>query len=242
MKLYVAGPMTGFENFNRAWFDEAENVLHLNGHDVHTPVKGDIEFYGSWEEAITHPWQEHLTRDVGRLLEGDFDAIVLLPGWEASRGARLEFATATDVMQLPSYDYAPELVDGMKPHFVMHEENPLRQRQVTGGVKDNVGKSRVDLIPSKPLIGVGNVLGYGARKYKPNNWRLGLKWSETIGSAMRHLLAFMDGEDFDAENNLPHIDEALCQILFQSEYWHAGTGIDDRWASQSAADREAAKA
>ena len=242
MKLYVAGPMTSFENFNRAAFDDAEEVLTLLGHDVHTPVRGDIAYYGSWEEAIKHPWEEHLTRDVGYLLTGGFEGIVLLPGWKASRGARLEYATATDVMELTAFDYSPSSVWGISERFPLYEENPERQRQTSGGVKDNKSKSRVDLIPSKPLIGAGMVLGYGARKYKPNNWRLGLAWSDTIASAMRHLLAFTDGEDIDPENDLPHIDEALCQVLFQSEYYHTKTGIDDRWSSLSSADKEAAKA
>lgn len=234
--------MTSFENFNRAAFDEAEAVLTSAGHDVHTPVNGDIEFYGSWEEAIKHPWQEHLTRDVGYLLSGTFEGIVLLPGWEASRGARLEFTTATDIMELTAFNYSPSSPSGVSVRFPLYEENPERQRQTSGGVKDNKSKSRVDLIPSKPLIGAGMVLGYGARKYKPNNWRLGLAWSDTIASAMRHLLAFMDGEDIDPENSLPHIDEALCQVLFQSEYFHTHTGVDDRWASMSEEEKEAAKA
>ena len=242
MKLYVAGPMTGFENFNRAEFDSAEAVLTAAGHDVHTPVTGDIEFYGTWEEAVTRPWQEHLTRDVGNILDGLFEGIVLLPGWEASRGARLEFATATEVMDLPVFNYSPSSPGGIAERFPLYEENPERQRQTTGGVKDNKSKSRVDLIPSKPLIGVGMVLGYGARKYKPNNWRLGLAWSDTIASAMRHLLAFADGEDVDPENDLPHIDEALCQVIFQSEYYHTHTGIDDRWSSLTPEQRGESKA
>jgi len=126
--------------------------------------------------------------------------------------------------------------------FEMYEDNPERQRQVTGGVKDNASKPRMDLIPAKPLFGVGRVLAFGARKYKPNNWRLGLRYSDTFASAQRHLLAFMDGEDLDPETGLPHVDQALCQIMFLSEYFHSETGIDDRWSSMSEEQRDAAKA
>lgn len=120
--------------------------------------------------------------------------------------------------------------------FEHYVDNPDRQRQVTGGVKDNRGKSRVDLIPSAPLLGAGNVLAYGTHKYKPHNWRLGLRYSDTMASLQRHLLAFNDGEDLDPESGLPHLDHAMCQLLFLSEYYHTGTGIDDRW-SRSAHDK-----
>lgn len=127
--------------------------------------------------------------------------------------------------------------DSTEHVFVPYVDNPERQRQVTGGVKDNRNKSRVDLIPSAPLVGAGDVLAYGADKYKPHNWRLGLRWSDTMASLMRHLLAFNDGEELDPESGLPHLDHAMCQLLFLSEYYHTGTGIDDRWSMIS--DEEA---
>jgi hypothetical protein len=125
------------------------------------------------------------------------------------------------------------------PDFELFEDNPERQRSAQGGVKDNRSKSRVDLIPSKPLVLAGDVLAYGARKYKPHNWRLGLAWSDTIASLQRHLLAFADGEDVDPETGLPHLGHAMCQMLFLTEYYLTGTGTDDRWAS---VDHEEARA
>lgn len=132
--------------------------------------------------------------------------------------------------------------DVFHDRFESFQDNPLRQRSVQGGVKDNRGKSRVDLLPVKPLVAAGHVMDYGTRKYKPNNWRLGLGWADTIGSALRHLLAFSDGEDIDPETGYAHLAHALCQVLFLTEYYLTKTGTDDRWSSQSAADREAAKA
>jgi hypothetical protein len=130
------------------------------------------------------------------------------------------------------------------PH--RHEEGYIRwarwegrTRTSSGGAKDNVGKPRVDLLPMKALEQMAAVLGYGADKYRPHNWRLGLLWSETLGSAMRHLMRFQDGEDLDPETGMPHLAHAMCQVGFLLEYSITSTGTDDRFASTS---REEARA
>lgn len=96
-------------------------------------------------------------------------------------------------------------------------------------VKLDQGKPAVDLLPFLALAGVGEVLGYGAKKYAANNWRKGLAWSRLSAAALRHLFAFMRGEDLDPESGLPHLDHALCCILFLSEFQKTGGGTDDRW-------------
>jgi hypothetical protein len=103
----------------------------------------------------------------------------------------------------------------------------------TGGMKNNRDKARVDLLPGRPLLEISKVLGRGAEKYAANNWRLGLKYSDTMGSLMRHLIAFNEGEDDDPETGLSHLAHAGCQLLFLLEYELRGTGIDDRWKEKS---------
>lgn len=271
MKIYIAGPMSGYPGFNIPAFDSAAEYLRKEGFEVVSPAEVD----GTTTRAALlkspdgnhddlpkdESWSFYLARDFRILADEGIEAIVCLPGWQQSKGARLEVAVGKE-LGIPQFDIEeydpiigfpgeverayhrsanPEMYDA-EGRFIRHDDNPLRQRQVTGGVKDNRGKSRVDLIPSAPLVGVGHVLAFGAQKYKPHNWRLGLRWSDTLGSIWRHLLAFADGEDIDPETGLPHIDQALCQNLFLSEYYHKGTGIDDRWSSLDEAAREEAKA
>jgi hypothetical protein len=96
-------------------------------------------------------------------------------------------------------------------------------------MKDNLLKPRVELIPTKPLIAMAEVLGYGARTYAPNNWRAGMSWEDTYASLQRHLLAWHDGESLDPGSGLSHLSHALCQLAFLSEFELTGTGEDDRF-------------
>ncbi len=96
-------------------------------------------------------------------------------------------------------------------------------------VKHDTEKSRADLLPVLALSSVGDVLGYGAKKYAEHNWRLGMSWGRMLGAALRHLFAFMRGEDLDPESGLPHLAHASCCCLMVLEYFLTKTGADDRW-------------
>jgi hypothetical protein len=100
--------------------------------------------------------------------------------------------------------------------------------KISGQKHDN-GKSRVDLLPSKPLLMIGDVLAFGAQKYAAHNWREGFDQSRLIGAAMRHLLAYNDGEDNDPESGLSHLAHLGCCVLFLLEHQAKGIGRDDRY-------------
>jgi len=97
------------------------------------------------------------------------------------------------------------------------------------GVKHDIGKPRTDLLPTAPLLAIAGVLGFGANKYAAHNWRAGFSYSRLIGAALRHILAYNDGEDKDPESGLSHLAHAGCCILFLLEQEAKGTGTDDRF-------------
>lgn len=101
------------------------------------------------------------------------------------------------------------------------------------GTKHDQGKPRMELLSTAALTGVANVLTFGAKKYSANDWRGGFDYSRLIGAALRHILAFNDGEDFDSESGLSHIDHAQACLHFLSEQLHKGTGFDDRYKAES---------
>jgi hypothetical protein len=80
MKLYIAGPMTGLPEFNYPAFREAAGWLSALGHAVEDPstnVNPTPDDYHGWLRA-----------GLAQLIR--CQGIALLPGWEASGGARLE--------------------------------------------------------------------------------------------------------------------------------------------------------
>lgn len=98
MKLYTAGPMTGHPQFNFPAFDEASKSLRIEGFDIVSPAELDdpedrTHAMSSPDGAPgtegSHTWGDLLARDV-KIIADEVDGVVLLPGWETSKGARLE--------------------------------------------------------------------------------------------------------------------------------------------------------
>lgn len=255
-KIYLAGPMTGYEDLNRAAFEAAALALRALGHVVVSPVDLSIEVAGGWEEAKsanTSAYARFLARDIVAIAQSD--AIVFLPGWEESGGSRIEAdaglrlsrlfylydATRSGgldqitrsrvegvvyMTSLPTLAVVPEdgAYDGDR--FVSYEENPARHVFDSGGIKDNRGKAPLDLVPSRPLVAVAEILAFGAKKYRPHNWRRGLPWPDTYSSLQRHLLAWNDGEDLDKETGKSHLAHAGAQLMFLLDYVLTGVGED----------------
>lgn len=80
MRVYIAGPMTGYPELNFPEFERAATALRAKGCEVISPheVCPDKEM----------AWCDAMKRDIVVLL--DCDMIVTLDGWEKSKGASLE--------------------------------------------------------------------------------------------------------------------------------------------------------
>lgn len=99
---------------------------------------------------------------------------------------------------------------------------------MTEAMKYDGEKVRLDLLPADPIIDIGKVLTYGAKKYSERNWEKGLAWSRCYGAALRHLLAWHKGETNDPETGLNHLAHAACEILFLLEFSRTHPELDDR--------------
>ncbi len=85
MKVYIFGPMTGIKGFNREMFREAAECLR-NEYGPKNEVISPNELDAGDDSVKT--WVDYMRRDL-RVLP-DIDVAYALPGWEHSRGARLE--------------------------------------------------------------------------------------------------------------------------------------------------------
>lgn len=99
----------------------------------------------------------------------------------------------------------------------------------TGMFRFNTGKAPVSLVPASYTAYCTAGLAYGALKYAEHNWRRGDKWTKVYESMQRHLDAFREGEDIDAESGLPHLALAGCNLAFLTEFYDKGLGTDDRF-------------
>ena len=98
----------------------------------------------------------------------------------------------------------------------------------------------MDLIPPKVLEEEGNVYGYGATKYDDNNWAKGYKWSLSIAALMRHLTAWVGGEDRDPESGCHHLAHVRWHCGTLQEFQRMVLGKDDRLVSELEVNRMAA--
>jgi hypothetical protein len=83
-KVYISGPMTGYPEYNRPAFSAAADYLRDRGYEPVNPAEVELGPGATWEQ--------YMREDLKLLM--DCEAVVLLPGWEKSRGATLEASIA----------------------------------------------------------------------------------------------------------------------------------------------------
>jgi len=100
MRIYLAGPMSGIKDFNFPAFFAAAEKLEADGHEVFNPAQKDLEQWGTIEEVrLKANYRECLRKDLNWILD-HAECVALLPGWEKSRGAQIEYQLAL-VLDLP---------------------------------------------------------------------------------------------------------------------------------------------
>lgn len=107
MRVYIAGPIAGRPDGNRAEFERAAAALYWAGHEPVNPQAVDHSHEGECtgaevprpagepaerREGVAHRYGCYMRADLRALME--CDAIAFLPGWRESRGARVEEAVS----------------------------------------------------------------------------------------------------------------------------------------------------
>jgi hypothetical protein len=100
------------------------------------------------------------------------------------------------------------------------------------GIKHDTNKPDLSLIPKIALDHEAFALMVGARKYGRYNYCKGMEASRLIAAAMRHLTAWMSGEECDPEDGQHHLGSVKAcasMILHMSQL---GTLKDDRLTNE----------
>lgn len=107
MKIYLAGPMRGYKDFNFPAFFAAAARLRAEGHEVFNPAERDTKEWGADRLGTATGSEVEVASKLGMdpisLARHCFladthwictqaDAIAVLPGWEQSKGAVAERA------------------------------------------------------------------------------------------------------------------------------------------------------
>jgi hypothetical protein len=112
--FYLTGPMSGIRACNIPLFDSATLALRKAGYKIVSP--GELDSPAVRAEALaseggiikSESWGSLLGRDVKIVADG-VGGLILLPGWQRSRGSRLEvFVGLLCVKEFGLYDPATE--------------------------------------------------------------------------------------------------------------------------------------
>ena len=97
MKLYLSGPMSGYRNLNRDMHRLVKEWLEKKkGHEVVSPALMDSVDGGppTPRGKVGDRWIAFIMRDISMILTMDLDGIVMMKGWEKSKGSRMELLAA----------------------------------------------------------------------------------------------------------------------------------------------------
>ncbi len=125
-------------------------------------------------------------------------------------------------------------------HDDTHDDEGERKDPVTlANPKQAWGdrKRKIHLVPAALVIGAALAAAEGGRKYGPYNWRKTKVQATTyVVGAIRHLLAYLDGEELDPESDVlgdgtlqkHHLDGAAMSLAILMDAREGDFLIDDR--------------
>ena len=173
-----------------------------------------FNYYGEVGDPILH-------RDGGHIVVSRWEGKVPHSGhWGA--GVLVEEPATT--VRLRREDCVACLAKPGQPHSVGCPEKPLAVAGTPergAGLKFDSGKPRWSLLMQgccRALLGVVNVLTFGAKKYSADSWRQVENGEERYRDALyRHLNAIESGEVIDPESGESHWAHVATNALFLEE-------------------------
>ncbi len=242
-RVYLAGPMRGYPDFNFPAFHDAARWLRHEGFEVWSPAENDESegFDPTKDEAL--PLRHYMKTDLPAVC--DSDLVVVLPGWANSEGAKLEVHVASrcsipvyelgEIMFADLHGFTPrpltfrehradEVISATSGHTVSDE---VRVTSSTGGQK-GTKPERYSLLPWAELDEVARLYAFGAMKYDDHNWMRGYDWHLSFDAGTRHWRAFWGGESIDPETGCHHLSSVVFHALALMYFEKHFPDFDDR--------------
>ena len=115
-RVFLSGPMTGFENHNVAAFAEAHALLKIAGAKyVYNPAIAYLNCESMYMKRSHGFFMRRCLHELTSVGLGDerpiYDFLVSLPGWQDSLGARTE-RTVAESCEIPCFELGEVLGDG----------------------------------------------------------------------------------------------------------------------------------
>lgn len=130
-----------------------------------------------------------------------------------------------DDPKCPNHNPQPLVVTGSDGSVAVTTGYPDNNPKSVHGAK----KPPVGFIPPAALLHEAAAFADGAVKYGAYNWRLnGVSAMVYLHAAGRHLLEFLDREDFDPTSNVHHLGHARACLGIVLDAFETGNLIDDR--------------
>lgn len=135
-RLYIAGPMTGYPDYNFPAFNEVSTFLTLfKGHEIYNPATS----FGGRQDLPYDTYLRHAIQMV-TMVEG----IVLLPGWNRSKGALTESHVGLSIgLQFFTVDLSetqPDIRPFPMSYELLIQEMGAKLRADTGSVSEGVDR------------------------------------------------------------------------------------------------------
>lgn len=146
----------------------------------------------------------------------------LSSGWE-------EPVQPPNLADLVDQDVDTELVERDRVRVI----RPGQYFKAAPNPKQTYGDAKValHLIPAAGLIYTAKAMKEGAKKYGPFNWRKDhVEGMTYVGAVLRHVFAWIDGEDIDpdSKDDKPHLAGALASLHILVDAIEGGFLIDNR--------------
>ena len=116
--VYLAGPMSGYKNFNYDTFHAVAFALRARGVTVISPAENETGVYAAApavEDVSPDVHAEYLRRGFAHVLRSD--AVLLLPGWQRSHGTRHELDVASTTEHIEVYQLSDALINAARDEF-----------------------------------------------------------------------------------------------------------------------------